>query len=795
MTAYYLNVVSWDSHSLQSADYTAMLDPEADVKGTVPGQAVDVERPFSSPRTVGVTKQGKAYPVIVKLASTDEAKLDTLVSWFQADGTKKYLRLTNGAGTALRVACVSLGLSRIDRLRFVGRLWADDGTLEADSASTDTHAAVSGNSHDLSHTNGGATNSYPKITVRPRAVKNSTSSPIYCWFRNFATACAYPLTDPNGDGWPLMVKDSWDTAALVTAGKAQADGDDCRVYVDGVEVKRWFGTGATAWNQATTKVWINVPFPSRRSLAQTKLAMTATVPADGGTIEATEADAFATWAPSGYLKTGNAAAEVIWYGSRTNTVLSGIKRAQKTTAAAIHNAGIYLFRLPHDIRLTYGASALADPPVSANDKPMFDLALSTNVLRTWPTYYYAPGTRRTGQWIPFKKLLNALSPLLRVYEDSGKMLVEDSPPEAGKDEGTGWYFPAPPGVTAFTHDVAVPSNMLLKVYGSDGVADKLLASYNADTDGDDKTVTPAASVDGVRYEAMLRTVTAAEPTCVEGGVGSDYDHIGDSDDKCAQQFTLAQDTTIHGFSVKLHKNAAADGNVIAHIIKTTAADIDTGQYMLWNKTICGVADLIDSTTEYTTITYIFPAPLTLAAGSDYFLVLERSATAGIIHWGQNSTVYAKGSFWKEAANTWSQWSGNDFWFRILGDGSVCQPEAPSGSGNEVTVDNPRLTLSNVWGTIPAGGETACCLTDATITNTTTGKVLAVKLPMLIDESLVIDCKEKTAILTGNGESVAYAITWPDGGEFYLAPGANTITYAELGMTNTDLTLEVRDAWP
>jgi hypothetical protein len=333
--------------------------------------------------------------------------------------------------------------------------------------------------------------------------------------------------------------------------------------------------------------------------------------------------------------------------------------------------------------------------------------------------------------------------------------------------------------------------MLLNVYGSDGVADKLLASYNPDTDGDDKTVTPAASVDGVRYEAMVRTVTAAEPACVEGS----YDEVGDSNNKCAQQFTLDQNTTIYGFSVKLHKNAAADGNVIAHIIKTTAADIDTGQYLLWNKTICGVADLINSTTEYTTITYMLPAPLTVPAGSDYFLILVRSASAGLIHWGQNSTVYAKGSKWNEGSGTWTQWSGDDFWFQILGDGSVCQPEVPTGSGNEVTIDNPRLTLSNVWGTIPAGVETACCLTDATITNTTTGKVLAVKLPTLIDESLVIDCKEKTAILTGNGESVAYAVTWPEGGEFYLAPGANVITYAEPGMTNTDLTLEVRDTWP
>jgi len=741
------------------------------------------------PKTPTVDYEGRSIPVLIELRTNTKTNREQLYKWFDPAKGELTLVATDESAVDRRITarCLQLVPYGASARSFIAVLWADNPIWEADSASTDTHAAVSGNSHDLSHTNNGATNSYPKITIRPRAVKNSTSSPIYCWFRNFATACAYPLTDPNGDGWPLMVMDSWDTAALVTAGKAQADGDDCRVYVDGVEVKRWFGTGATAWNQATTKVWINVPFPSRRSLAQTKLAMTATVPANGGTIEATEADAFATWAPSGYLKTGNTAAEVIWYGSRTNTVLSGIKRAQKTTAAAIHNAGVYLFRLPHDIRLTYGASALADPPVSANDKPIFDLALSTNVLRAWPTYYYAPGTRRTGQWIPANKPLNALSPLLRLYEDSGKMLVEDSPPAAGMDQGDLWYFPAPTGVTAFTHDVAVPSNMLLNVYGSDGVSDKLLASYNPDTDGDDKTVTPAASVDGVRYEAMLRTITGAEPTIT-------YDHpLGTSANEAAQYFTLDQPCVIYGFTFKFKKTAGADGNVLLCLDKGGAESApDVGTLIIYDLVVAAAADIGTSYTEHTVF---LAAPLSLPAGSDYRFLLKRSASANAIYWGEGSKTYPKGNAYQETAGVWAELPGWSYWFRIFGDGSVCQPEVPTGSGNEVTIDNPRLTLSNVWGTIPAGVETACCLTDATITNTTTGKVLAVKLPTLIDESLVIDCKEKTAILTGNGESVAYAVTWPEGGEFYLAPGANVITYAEPGMTNTDLTLEVRDTWP
>jgi len=340
----------------------------------------------------------------------------------------------------------------------------------------------------------------------------------------------------------------------------------------------------------------------------------------------------------------------------------------------------------------------------------------------------------------------------------------------------------------------VPSNMLLKVYGSDGVADKLLATYNPDTDGDDKTVTPAASVDGVRYEAMLRTVTGAEPTAITEDSYSLLDGGGTPGySRRAEQFTLDSVTTLTGIVVKLKRDGSATGYITVNIWlpQSGATGPEPANTMYYLANAITVSDVGNG--SYTEHLITFATPITIPAGSSYYLCLERTTTPGNVWWQHGTGCYAKGSLWSKGGGTWTEHPEYDFWFRILGDGSVCQPEVPTGSGNKVTVDNPRLTLSNVWGTIPAGAETPCCLTDATITNG--AQVLAVKLPMLIDESLVIDCKEKTAILTGNGESVAYAITWPDGGEFYLAPGANTITYAEPGMTNTDLTLEVRDAWP
>ena len=65
----------------------------------------------------------------------------------------------------------------------------------------------------------------------------------------------YQLVNVNGIAhgnrpWCLTLN----TAALVTAGKMQADGDDLRVFVDNVEVNRWLAN----MNTTSTNIWINL---------------------------------------------------------------------------------------------------------------------------------------------------------------------------------------------------------------------------------------------------------------------------------------------------------------------------------------------------------------------------------------------------------------------------------------------------------------------------------------------------------------------------------------------------------
>jgi hypothetical protein len=219
---------------------------------------------------------------------------------------------------------------------FVAILQADKPLWEKDTATTGAHLHCAGNSHDVSIANNGSAPAKPVITVKFNAAK--TDGPLYYRNRCFPNICTNALKDPDGEGYPTLVKSGLDTAALVTAGKALASGNDFLVWVDGVKVDRWFGTGSTAWNQATTNVWANIPWVARR-FSQTVAAMTTgDPPSVTDSIEFTTD--ISTWPAAGYFYTLTNQ-EVIFYGSHIGKTAYGIKRGQKGTTAQTHSAATF----------------------------------------------------------------------------------------------------------------------------------------------------------------------------------------------------------------------------------------------------------------------------------------------------------------------------------------------------------------------------------------------------------------------------------------------------------------------
>lgn len=222
-------------------------------------------------------------------------------------------------------------------------------------------------------------------------------------------------TDTKGSGFTYrrFIPVEWKVANSVTnypiligpvdttgwvAAKMQADGDDLRVYVNGVEVDRWFGgaSGAAGGpNSATTKVWINLDFSATQEDTLT------TAIANAATVSEIECDTDISGYPSEGLLIIES--ETFYYETKNNTTRKflDITRAPKGEANAGHAAGVTVRWLQHDAWLMYGDATLTAPTVDANRKPLFSLGASTNDI--WD-YDVADGNfgsdagTRSGSW-------------------------------------------------------------------------------------------------------------------------------------------------------------------------------------------------------------------------------------------------------------------------------------------------------------------------------------------------------------------------------------------------------------
>jgi len=860
VAVYKLDVVSFDSVSLQTSDLEAWFKPGDGIIDTFPAQNVDVGVPGTWPQRVDVQYTGKAFPVHIRLKDTTSTKLLALQKLFRGGQGVKILRCTDGAGTTLRLSCESLGLLSTDNpVEFVARLWAVKPLWENDTATTSEHLHCAGDTHPIPLVNNGSAPAKPVITVKFNAAKKQAAGPAFFRYRCLPNICTNALTDPDGAGYPTLVKSGLDTATLIKntaiynllngaidasvttinidgavggglpttpgmamvgteqiyyaansgtqltgcirgiggttaathadnvpiyASKTLANGNDFLVWVDGVSVDRWFGTGSKAWNTASTSIWANIPWVARRvsylkndiTNAQTEIEFTTDL---------------STWPAAGYFmmipSTGD---EVMSYSSRLGKIVYGVKRAQRGTTAAAQSENCAAAVMEHDIRYSYGDEGAGAPPADTDLKPMIDLGVSTWTKQAWPTDYREDATLRSAQWQQGYENANALCVKLRGFEADSKMQVEDALPEAGKPNRNTWSIALPAGCTLIHHDVSVPANMLLQVWGDDGEALKLLKEYTSANDGDGEEITPTATIYGLQYRALVRTVTGAEPSAT----GSLSYAIGNTSNKMAQYFTLDQSTTIQGISVTLLKDAAADGNVVLNMVRGgTAGDPDTGEFIVVDVTLAAVADI---GLTATVCTLFFENSLTVPAG-DYHFNLHRSGSAGNIWLATYWTSYSKGSIFDETAAVWAEYPGKCARFRILGDGSVCQPEVPSGTGEECTIDDIELTLTTPFPAVSALSEASCYLWEALLTLThadATVQTLSLLVPAEVGQEMEIDCEAQTVINKTTGESVAFGITASDKGWLDVISATDSLTYAEVGMVDTDVTVVLRDTY-
>lgn len=236
---------------------------------------------------------------------------------------------------------------------------------------------------------------YPVIHLEPTDAKDAGTGYAYKRFATFIwnVEATYP-------GYPVTI--IWDGATAVGAAKMQADGDDCRVFVDGIEVDRWFETGAGAGqiNSASAHVWFLMNFDPKPS-AWAKLASGMGA---GDTVTYIESStSIDDYPSSGIIQIHD---ELFTYTS-TNKGLKrflGVTRAAKTSMAAIHAAATDIEWVQHEVWMYYGDATATAPSQDDRYKPAFDLSTSTN--GAWDYDQAASGVfgdddgLRAGAWVP-----------------------------------------------------------------------------------------------------------------------------------------------------------------------------------------------------------------------------------------------------------------------------------------------------------------------------------------------------------------------------------------------------------
>lgn len=230
---------------------------------------------------------------------------------------------------------------------------------------------------------------YPVLRLTPAQAK--TSGYAYRrWVPVIWTA------DEAYANYPYMLG-TFDTAALVTASKAQADGDDWRVMVDGTEKDRWFGdSGTSQFNQAATKTWVNLSFQ-----AGWEGTLEAAI-GSGDTVDSIDVcEDISAAASAGILVIYHGASyEAFTYTGKNDAErrFTGVSRAAKGTSALALSAADAVHWVQHDVWLLYGNGSASAPSQDDDYKPIFELDTSTNTSWVYEEFGEDDGLR-TGAWV------------------------------------------------------------------------------------------------------------------------------------------------------------------------------------------------------------------------------------------------------------------------------------------------------------------------------------------------------------------------------------------------------------
>lgn len=232
--------------------------------------------------------------------------------------------------------------------------------------------------------NPGSDEAYPVFRIKPTSVKSGG----YAYRRWVAVVWRSPNSATR---YPVRI--DLDTQTLVSGGKMQADGDDLRVVVDGVESDRWLAD----MNTTATGIWVNLDFAP--AVAMT---LRTAIPSSGSIASIEVNEDISRMPESGILLIDS---EAFVYTAKVNSErkFTDITRAAKGTNAAAHAAGTAVHWVQRDLWLLYGNPSATAPAIDNRYRPAFSLSSSTNSVWIY-TEFNDSDLMRSGGWRPTRNI-------------------------------------------------------------------------------------------------------------------------------------------------------------------------------------------------------------------------------------------------------------------------------------------------------------------------------------------------------------------------------------------------------
>ena len=280
---------------------------------------------------------------------------------------------------------------------YVVTLALDDPIWQTVTQNSQTFA-VTATTDSTSVSNGGNDYAFPIFEITP------TSQPSTDYLYNMYCQVLPQSTDPYPNRFIDVTgatDTTWDTAALIAAGKMQSAGQDIRLLRDGVFVDFWLD----GINTTDTHVITVADIPAKQEMTlKTAIASTDTVTEIEISNTSTNRSAINAIPTTGRLildsSIGSTDTEEFTYTSKTVTnarlAFTINARSVRNTSAFSFAAGANVRYLPYDFNIIYGNSTASAYTTDDTRKPLQALT-SRNSSFTWTAFADLAGLR-AGNW-------------------------------------------------------------------------------------------------------------------------------------------------------------------------------------------------------------------------------------------------------------------------------------------------------------------------------------------------------------------------------------------------------------